>query len=493
MHLVTKPSVAVLATHRIDPDGLSTASTRVFVLGSLERNITIRSQQVRALNLIAALRETETLGPSDRIAVIGGGPAGLTAAAAAASIGHHVDVYESADDVLDTFGHATGRWVHPRFFEWPNAGWDRPNAGLPFFNWNTGTIDAAVKSWKNDWEFYKENYSITLRCAAKVKVEVDKTHETPMVSGTYLDDDGESHVAFDPYSIVILAIGFNGERVLPGMEDTFQPYWQGQPDAGEDDVDVVVVGAGDGGIQDLLRYAVADFNWADVLRALAGDTGPLAIAAKFARDAEPIGNDARFDEIYRNTFNEVPSLAKLLVDNRRPGVKIRIATRSPYLYTRASSPINRLVLRHLMESKLETTHCSHIAGIDIERVQYSGQVTMLKARKAGRSPKQSHEVEIECSHVIARPGVVGPDWSDVINGLKTQTVKSKTVHPTLEKLASMLRDFPELSALNLATNWRNMDEDFFSEAETFRHLSKGVREIIEDLQQQSPSPSGAVT
>src|SRR4051812_21393232 len=84
---VTNPPLAVLATHRADPGGLSSASTKVFVLGSLERNITIRSQQVRALNLVSALLDAAVMKPGQKLAIVGAGPAGLTAAVAAASRG----------------------------------------------------------------------------------------------------------------------------------------------------------------------------------------------------------------------------------------------------------------------------------------------------------------------------------------------------------------------------------------------------------------------
>src|SRR5690348_5336751 len=66
----------------------------VYVLGSFARYATLFSQQVRALNLIFLLHETQSLGSGSNVAVVGGGAAGLTAAAAAARVGATVTVLE---------------------------------------------------------------------------------------------------------------------------------------------------------------------------------------------------------------------------------------------------------------------------------------------------------------------------------------------------------------------------------------------------------------
>lgn len=65
------------------------------VLGSLEpARLTLLAQQVRALNLVYALACEDYLRQGKHIAVVGGGPAGLTAARAAAHLGAVVKVFE---------------------------------------------------------------------------------------------------------------------------------------------------------------------------------------------------------------------------------------------------------------------------------------------------------------------------------------------------------------------------------------------------------------
>jgi hypothetical protein len=51
---------------------------RIYVLGCFARHVTIYSQQVRALNLISALRRKELFANNPKVAVIGGGRSCVT-------------------------------------------------------------------------------------------------------------------------------------------------------------------------------------------------------------------------------------------------------------------------------------------------------------------------------------------------------------------------------------------------------------------------------
>ncbi|MBN1210848.1 MAG: NAD(P)-binding protein, partial [Myxococcaceae bacterium] len=82
----------------------------VFVLGSFERRATLYSQQVRALNLIHALLAEGRLKAGDRVAIVGGGAGGMTAAAGAAVRGCKVTLLEQAEDLLLLFRNNRLRW-----------------------------------------------------------------------------------------------------------------------------------------------------------------------------------------------------------------------------------------------------------------------------------------------------------------------------------------------------------------------------------------------
>jgi hypothetical protein len=51
---------------------------RIYVLGCFARHVTIDSQQVRALNLISALRREELFANNPKVAVIGSGRSCVT-------------------------------------------------------------------------------------------------------------------------------------------------------------------------------------------------------------------------------------------------------------------------------------------------------------------------------------------------------------------------------------------------------------------------------
>jgi hypothetical protein len=66
----------------------------LFVIGAYDSRITFYSQQVRALELVHALQHQGRLRGGMRIAVVGGGAAGTTAAAAVGIISDaQVDLY----------------------------------------------------------------------------------------------------------------------------------------------------------------------------------------------------------------------------------------------------------------------------------------------------------------------------------------------------------------------------------------------------------------
>ena len=80
---------------------MSTNVPGVYLLGSLNRHITVYSQQCRAINLIHTLIHTGGL-DGKSVAVVGAGFAGLTAACALAQRGWSVRVHERADRLRTT-------------------------------------------------------------------------------------------------------------------------------------------------------------------------------------------------------------------------------------------------------------------------------------------------------------------------------------------------------------------------------------------------------
>jgi threonine dehydrogenase-like Zn-dependent dehydrogenase len=124
-----------------------------YVLGCFEIRVTSYNQQVRALNLVHALRKVG-LPDNARIAVVGAGASGLTAAAAAAIWGRRNDgqhgwkvvVLDDRPDILALIGHGSARWLHPHIYEWPSQGSETQDAELCIMDWRTGTAGTVIDS-----------------------------------------------------------------------------------------------------------------------------------------------------------------------------------------------------------------------------------------------------------------------------------------------------------------------------------------------------------
>src|SRR6516164_11148384 len=113
---------------------------RVYVLGCFARYVTVYSQQVRALNLVDTLAKAGILSARSCVAVVGGGIAGLTAAAAAAVRGAgEVRVFEKLDATMRLQRTSEKRYINPYIYDWPTipevAPGDDVWAALPLMQW----------------------------------------------------------------------------------------------------------------------------------------------------------------------------------------------------------------------------------------------------------------------------------------------------------------------------------------------------------------------
>jgi hypothetical protein len=259
----------------------------LYLLGVMERGVTLYNQQVRAHNLIWALWELHRHGKRDlgKVAVVGGGAAGLTATAAllsrlSASVS--VTLFERLWDLCPLQQGSDTRWLHPRIYSWPDRGSRAPAASLPILNWSEGRASDIARILTRGFGEYCEQFApkpeslailvgirnFHLRARA---LTIDWVGTRTERAGAFFrlgKSEGEESV----FQTIILTAGFGLEQRVPAYETA--PYWRNeqiaQPHLEGEKRNYVVSGYGDGALVDLCRLTIERFRQDTILYELFG-------------------------------------------------------------------------------------------------------------------------------------------------------------------------------------------------------------------------------
>ncbi|MGC2695024.1 MAG: FAD-dependent oxidoreductase, partial [Candidatus Angelobacter sp.] len=177
----------------------------LYVLGSFARHVTLYAQQVRALNLITALAQENIIHEGREVVVVGGGAAGLTAAAGAAMHGAKVWVLEELEELMELQRNNRQRWLHPYIYDWPDMESQEQEANLPLLRWSAGYSEQVAIQIETAWNDLKPKYSFTVRLG------VTNIGITPGRKGVTVTwhEATQNDTLTNP--VVILAVGFGLE------------------------------------------------------------------------------------------------------------------------------------------------------------------------------------------------------------------------------------------------------------------------------------------
>jgi len=265
--------LSLFSTHRRPFGGVdqTRTPTRVFVLGVNERRVTLYSQQCRALNLVWLLHETGVLEPGKgAVAVVGAGGSGLTAAAAAACKGHEVLLLNDVAERMPLQRFARHRWLHPRIFDWPAAGWWRDRAGLPLLDWKAGSADEVRLQILS--AFDRAPWRWRVECVPRAqRIKVIPAGVGGGSATIAWSSDGDA-TRVKPVSAVLLAVGFGVERhdglVLPPLHR--DSYWDDPGRRWASPGRVLISGGSDGGLTEVLHAALGERFAQRDIREMAG-------------------------------------------------------------------------------------------------------------------------------------------------------------------------------------------------------------------------------
>jgi hypothetical protein len=234
-------------------ESLATNSNGVFFLGCFDSRVTVYAQQVRALNLVDAAISESYIGPESRIAIIGGGAAGITAAAALISTFPKckISLFESEGQLMHLQHGSRDRFLHPNLYDWPIDGSRESFSRLPILRWKADIAENVADQIREQFEVIdRDRINIHMNC--KVTGVLNAKH-----SGcTLMLPDRACTEVFDA---VIIAVGFGYEHA---STDAYRSYWERAfiPSAirsSKPKNHLFISGNGDGGLVD---FQMAIFN-----------------------------------------------------------------------------------------------------------------------------------------------------------------------------------------------------------------------------------------
>ena len=428
-------------TERIDPRELLSwfevpTWQNVFVLGSFGRQVTFASQQTRALNLVWALAETKRIKEGHRVAVVGAGLGGLTAAAGFLKQKCLVDLYEQASQSCPIQRGNDIRFVHPNILSWPEPSCEESETDFPFLNWTAASARSVIKQIDIRWKQLS-----TGRVTEYYNYRVNAIHNfindtggySPSLSANRLavvDDIGAntSDISMPgyierTYDAVILAVGFGNEQLLSGVQPL--SYWENDSlhqETGQTIGRVLVSGCGDGGLIDALRLCVRNFDHAEFVDKFLSEakSGTLnkrliAIEEQLQTAANEPDISIRFSKAYdslRSGVN-ISRIAEYFRNNRRTDCSVTLNSPAPGPFSFQASALNRFATHFaIMNAGLHYTS-GRISARRMENGAYR-----VDFDRQGKGANETRDFE----RVIARHGpkgvVVALLPPDLYNGLR---------------------------------------------------------------------------
>ena len=293
----------------------------LFVIGMFDQRVTVLSQQIRALNLVWALTESERLptrmdeGPV-KVAIIGSGFAGLTLAAALLQkrCRCEITIFEERDTLLPLQQGSDTRWLHPHIYDWPDEGSEAAAAMLPILNWTAARASDVVVQVMTSWReiVNRSESKPALYCNAR-HLQVSAHPQAPEqaqiewvgerrdpADGATSRDEPHARGQSERFDLVVLSVGFGLEKDNPAS------YWRnetlGQPSLDQPRRTFLLSGQGDGAMIDLLRLRISQFRQDRFLDELFGERPTLLAELKRVRA------EFRADEAHYPLFQRFDAL-----------------------------------------------------------------------------------------------------------------------------------------------------------------------------------------
>lgn len=325
-------------------------NSRVFSLGLFDRKVTIYAQQLRGFNLAWALIESGLATAGSRVAIVGGGAAGISAAVALTSAeGVAITLFEAATHLMALQQNNGNRFIQPNIYDWPDTP-ETSTVALPDLQWRSGLAGEVQKAILGRFSAYADR--IETRCGITVRSWKSRDGRVEL---RFRPTRGCAPEALEEFDVVILALGFGVERG-PGGRATLS-YWSNDIMNQVGPGRYLIHGVGDGGLTDAMRLAILDLSHREIL--LLFQRSPVATALGKSLQAAEARlqmersrariDEARHREHHHRLYAEtapVPSLCDYLAAHLRPEVVVSLYSKGN-MYAPNASILNKLIVRHL--------------------------------------------------------------------------------------------------------------------------------------------------
>jgi hypothetical protein len=324
-----------------------TGLQNTYVLGYNDRRVTFSTQQLRAFNLVWALFVEGVIKKKSKVAVIGGGLAGMTTSAALNSKGCKVTLYHDHDTLMDIQQESLHRYIHPNIFDWPDDSCDVSHTNFPCMNWTAGTANRVVEQIQERWEDLVTGIKVHL------ETHIDSVKTSNNKPRVYINKPASN----EKVDCIIVAAGFGIETNYDGTR--YGSYWE-QENLGESTKitgvkSYLISGCGDGGLIDALRLRLKKFNHEKFSRDLLQDPELKPLKEQLLEIEKKAPSDPEDFATYILDEYKDLTLPSLLTENFKKQLRTDTEVELNGSYSTAMSPkaclINRFSLFLLMDSK----------------------------------------------------------------------------------------------------------------------------------------------
>ncbi|MDC7675510.1 NAD(P)-binding protein [Asticcacaulis machinosus] len=391
-----------------------------FVVGGSAYRVSIHTQQLRAFKLVHDLYADEKFKKCRNVAVIGGGIAGVTLAAALRLIGKNVLIYERKRRLIPLQYYSRTRYLHPTAINWPQLDLV-PHSSLPILNWHCDFADHVALQIYNSFESqFGDRPIYETSCEVTSVKEVATPHNGVEFNVTYEHLDrkaGAKSTQTVQHDCVFFCTGFNSEKIISPYFVT--SYWEDYSvrpiKSSLRPPQIAVVGDGDGGIIEIMRCFWRSRHFDEIYRMIAWDFISPSVRDEIIQldeelkklegpsDFEDLAKAEEFAkrqyEIYKGALCDAIAI-KYLRQKMEFDTSVHLFSRTSQPFSVSASPLHKAILSFLLVEKGSDgkPFVQHFPA-DINGVEYNekNRTYSLKERKAGK-------LGYEYDRVIGRVG-----------------------------------------------------------------------------------------